>query len=52
MVRVAFCSFHRVNLLPGPGSFQEGALREVGVARVVESIGERLGEPDALIELG
>jgi hypothetical protein len=30
---------------------QEGVLGEVGVAGVVEGIGEGLGDPDALVEL-
>jgi hypothetical protein len=36
---------------PGADHFQEGVLREVGVAKVVERLGEGPGEPEALVEL-
>jgi hypothetical protein len=35
----------------GPDHLQEGVLRKVGVAGVVEGVGESPGEPDALVEL-
>jgi hypothetical protein len=35
----------------GADHLQEGVLGEVGVAGVVEGVGEGMGEPDALVEL-
>jgi hypothetical protein len=35
----------------GPDHLQEGVLGEVGVAGVIEGVGEGTGEPDALVEL-
>jgi hypothetical protein len=36
---------------PGPDHLQKGVLREVGVAAVVQGVGEGPGEPDSLVEL-
>ena len=35
----------------GPDHLREGVLGEVGVAGVVQGVGEGPGEPDALVEL-
>jgi hypothetical protein len=36
---------------PGAGHLQERVLGEIGVARVIQRLGEGQGEPDALVEL-